>query len=132
MTTKPKSSGYLFLILLVVLVAGSLAYFGRIQYIQKSRAAVAYNSRQVMEKVVVGLKNYQILHGEYPVFDSYPRMVSAQSRLVIESLIPPGMPTTDQLGFPYLGYSKVDSYRLECLGDPKYQGFYPHTIHQSK
>ena len=76
-------------------------------------------AQETLRMLSRGLDQHYLNHGQFPEFNSFDAMVSPNSILVKERLIPSGVPRTDPWGQNYEGRSTQTTYLLKCFGDPR-------------
>jgi len=129
---KPITQKITDLITVLILVGGCIALCGYSykQYQLHKTAAFHQRSIDTVEAVSSGMKEYKVRHGEFPACSDFPAMVSPQSPLVKEGLVPPNLSLRDYWGNPYSGHSNQSSFALNYSGSPTDPyNFPPITLH---
>ncbi len=105
-------------LLIAMMIIAVIATLGVKQYSKYSARARHLKAADQLKLVGEGLDQYYLKHGRYPEYSSYDAMITAESPLVKENLIPPNMPSKDPWGQSYQGKSAAGKYELKCEGDP--------------
>ena len=118
----PKSK---ILLLALALAAGTVAVL-----VIPARKRGCPIVRDDLKLVSEAFAEYRSRHGEYPVFQNFQAMVSNDSELIKDNLLPLGIRGLDQWGRPYSGSSTRLYFKLESLPDPSDPKNFPGCVYE--